>query len=167
MESISFHCTSAYERLFSFCCWGGIPSTPPFCYKLFRYNGKGSPRQQHSKAIFRWRWCGGVAKKRQASGQTCGWWSPAYCHCTWREMLWLSIWKWRRRIRRTSAWSRPGLRKHLRTAHSRHTENWPRLGRLVNVSTYMPTKSGSWLDWLGSRELDWRGSQSWLSSQVR
>ena len=26
----------------------------------------------------------------------------------------------------------------------------------MNVSTYMPTKSGSWLDWLSSRELDLR-----------
>ena len=32
------------------------------------------------------------------------------------------------------------------------------IGRLVTVSMYMPTKSGSWLDWLGLRELDWTGS---------
>ena len=41
-----------------------------FYNKLFRHNGKGSPRQRHFKAIFRRGLRGGVAKKAQASGQT-------------------------------------------------------------------------------------------------
>ena len=95
-----------------------------FYYKLFRHNGKGSPRQQHFKAIFRRGWRGCMAKKGQASGQTSA--------CRWRHQLSVivpgrgcsgSIWKWRRRTRRTSTWSRPGLRKYLRTARSQHTEN--------------------------------------------
>ena len=75
VESISFLCTIAKRDSFLSVAEEAYHQPPPFYYKLFRHNGKGSPRQQHFEAIF-WRgWCGGVAKKGQACGQTsaCGW----------------------------------------------------------------------------------------------